>query len=73
MDMSLSKLQEIVKDREAWSGAVHGIAKSQTWLSVWTTKFIEKIKSIVDSFHVVLLEWLIPVVKARDVTHAWPI
>ena len=30
MDMSLSKLQEIVKDREAWSAAVHGITKSQT-------------------------------------------
>ena len=30
MDMSLSKLQKMVKDREAWSAAVHGIAKSQT-------------------------------------------
>ena len=30
MDMHLSKLQEIVKDREAWHAAVHGIAKSQT-------------------------------------------
>ena len=30
MDMSLSKLQKIVKDREAWNGAVHGVAKSQT-------------------------------------------
>ena len=29
-DMSLSKLQDIVKDREAWCGAVHGVAKSQT-------------------------------------------
>ena len=37
MDMSLSKCQEIVKDREAWHATVHGVTKSQTWLSNWTT------------------------------------
>ena len=41
MDMSMSKLQETVKDREAWHAAVHGIPKSQTQLSNWTTTLME--------------------------------
>ena len=36
MDVSLSEVQELVTDREAWHAAIHGVAKSQTWLSDWT-------------------------------------
>ena len=36
MDMGLSKLQELVMDREVWRAVIHGVAKSGTWLSNWT-------------------------------------
>ena len=36
MDMSVSELQELVIDREAWRAAIHGVTKSRTWLSDWT-------------------------------------
>ena len=43
MDMNLSKFQEIVKDREAWHAAVHGVTESGTWLSNWGTTITTKL------------------------------
>ena len=37
MDMNLGKLQEMVRDREAWHAVVHGVTESQTWLDDWIT------------------------------------
>ena len=44
MDMSLSKVQEVVKDREAWHVAGHGVAKSWTQLNDWTELKTNKIE-----------------------------
>ena len=56
MDMNMSKLWEIVKDREAWPAAIHGIAKNQTQLSNWTPTTIFGVRCLTKiAFHVHML------------------
>ena len=53
MDMSLSKLRELVMDRDTWCTVIHGVTKSQKWLSNWT-----ELKGIVQKGNIITLQFL---------------
>ena len=65
MDMSFGELWELVMDREAWHAAIHGVAKSRTWLSDWTELRRNQVPQRQESVYPKHLEQCLPCLERR--------
>ena len=70
--MSLRELQELVIDREAWHAAIHGVAKSQTWLSDWTELILIHQENILLYFlYVILIRDSTLFLSSKSISAKW--